>query len=86
LLPATVYNPSLSVRYDYRSMGAYAIDDLKNALRAAIDRDDDVLTQFHSATKLKQRVAEAASFDDVVAVLEYARTEDEPAGDAEGEE
>lgn len=85
-LAATAYNPRLSVRYDYRSMGAYPIDELKYALHAAIDRDDDILTQFHSARKLKQRLAAATSFDDVVAVLEYARTEDEPSPEDEEEE
>lgn len=86
LLAATVYNPSLSARYEYRPAGAYSLDDLKKALNAAIDRDDDILTQFHSAATLKARVAGATSFDDIVRVLEYAAFEDEPAAGDDGEE
>jgi hypothetical protein len=34
----------------------------------AIDRDDDILTQFHEPDELKRRLNGAPSFDDVVAV------------------
>ena len=76
LLAATFYNPRINVRYEFRAAGPYAIDDLKKALSSAIDRDPDILTQFHGADELTARVAAAASFDDLVAVLRYAATEE----------
>jgi len=75
LLAATIYNPRLTVRYEYRSLGRYELAELKRALLTAIDRDDDVLTQFHEAEDLKRRVEAAASFDDVAEVLQCAATE-----------
>jgi hypothetical protein len=75
LLSATIYNPTFSVQYAYRSTGFYTLDDLKAALTAAIDKDDDVLTQFHEAEELRDMVAKATSFDDLVEVLTYAATE-----------
>ena len=75
LLAATIYNPTFSVQYAYRSTGFYKLDDLKAALTAAIDKDDDILTQFHEADELREMVAKATSFDDLVEVLTYAATE-----------
>ena len=77
LLAATIYNPSFTARYEYRATGVYQIDELKKALNDAIDNDPDVLTQFHGADVLCDRVAKSSSFDDVVAVLRYAATEDD---------
>jgi len=75
LLAATIYNPQLTVRYEYQSIGPYELADLKQALVRAIDKDDDILTQFHNAQDLKQRVTDARTFDDVVDVLVYAATD-----------
>jgi len=74
LLASTLYNPRVKVRYEYSATN-YSLDDLKRALTKAIDRDDDILTQFREADDLKSRVAKASSFDDVIAVLQYAASE-----------
>ena len=71
LLANTIYNPRLTVRYEYQSRGQYELDELRHALVDAIDKDDDVLTQFHEAAELKARLNDARSFDDVVAVLRF---------------
>lgn len=55
----------------------YAIDDLKKALSEAVYNDPDVLTQFHGADDLTARIGKATSFDDLVAVLRYAATEEQ---------
>jgi hypothetical protein len=65
------------VHYEYRSTGAYELTELKQALADAIDKDDDVLTQFHEGDELKQRLERARSFDEVVEVLRFAETETE---------
>jgi len=76
LLAATIYNPRFTVRYDYRSAGTYELADLTRALGSAIDKDDDVLTQFREAGELKRRLAKVRSFDDVVNLLQFSATED----------
>ena len=75
-LALTIYNPSIVVQYDYRSVGQYEVDDLKQALADAIDRDDDILTQFHEADELKELLANAMTFDGVLKVLRFAARED----------
>ena len=75
-LALTIYNPSVLVRYDYRSVGPYEVDDLKQALADAIDQDDDILTQFHEADELKELLGNAKTFDGVLKVLRFAARED----------
>jgi len=75
ILAKTIYNPKFSVRYEYRARGDYRLSELQHALVEAIDRDDDVLTQFHDAEELKRRLSQAQSFDDVVGVLRFAATD-----------
>jgi hypothetical protein len=75
LLAATVCNPSLTVHYEYRSLGNYDLVELKQALLNAIGQDDDILTQFHEADDLKRLIRAAASFDGVAEVLLFAETE-----------
>jgi hypothetical protein len=75
LLAATIYNPQLTVRYEYQSGGRYELADLKEALVRAIDKVDDILTQYHNAEDLKRRVTDARTFDDAVEVLVYAATD-----------
>lgn len=76
-LAATVHNPRIVVRYEYREAGRYGLNELKDALSDAICRDDDILTQFHGADELSERLGGAASFDDLVKVLRFAATEGE---------
>jgi len=76
LLARTIYNPRFTVRYDYHSVGRYELADLTRALENAIDKDDDVLTQFREAGELKRRLAKVRSFDDVVNLLQFSATED----------
>src|SRR5262245_9000443 len=55
-MAATIHNPTFNVQYEYTSTGFYQIDELKQALRAAVEKDDDVLTQFHEAEELTSRI------------------------------
>jgi hypothetical protein len=75
-LAATIYNPQFKAQYTYLSTGFYQIDELKQALHDAVKKDDDVLTQFHDAEELCEMVAKASTFDDLVAMLNYAATEE----------
>ena len=75
ILAATIYNPTMIVRYDFHSLGPYEIDDLKQAVADAIDKDDDILTQFHEADELKELLADAKTFDGVLKLLRFAQTD-----------
>jgi hypothetical protein len=75
VLANTFYNPKLTVRYDYRSTGPYELLELCQALINAIDKDDDILTQFHEGDELKRRLKLARSFEDVVDVLDFAASD-----------
>jgi hypothetical protein len=50
----------------------YELPALKAALRRALSDDDDVLTQFHEAPEIEAWLAQASSFEEVVAALERA--------------
>lgn len=75
LMAATIYNPTFTVQYEYRSTGFYQLDDLKKALHEAVRNDSDALTQFHEADELLEMITRANSFDDLVEMLTYAATE-----------
>src|SRR5512143_1000168 len=65
-LANTVYNPRITVTVLWRKPKAYALEELKLAYSKAVDKDDDILTQFVEAAELKKRISEAESFDQLV--------------------
>lgn len=75
VLAKTVYNPDVKARYEYHSTGFYRLDDLKKVLNDAARGDSNALTKFHGADELCDMIAKADSYDDVVEVLVYARSE-----------
>lgn len=79
MLAATVYNPRVRVQFEYERADRYTLDDLKAAFGLALEADDDVLTQFHEPEELRGKLAAAASFAAVAAVLELSRTETDAA-------
>jgi len=76
VLAQTVYNPDVEFAYEYTRGPAYPLEQLRQAVRGAIEADDDILTQFHEGEELLAHLQRAGSFDDVVAVLELAETDD----------
>jgi hypothetical protein len=79
ILARTIYNPFIEFAYEYERGPAYPLDRLRDAVRHAIEQDDDILTQFRDASELLARLEQAKSFDDVVAVLELAETPEDAA-------
>ena len=79
LLARTIYNPTVTVRYRYRSTGPYSVDELRAAVQRAIEEDDDVLTQFRERAELMGLLTQSQSFDDVASVLLLSQR-DEGAG------
>ena len=77
ILASTVYNPALDFTVEYAPEGRYSMPQLRDALSAAIEQDDDSLTQFHEADELLARLRSATSFDEVLGVIEFAETPEE---------
>jgi len=73
LLANTFYNPRFLATYQYAPVAPYALPDLHAALRAAIEADDDILTQFHSEQELFDLLARTSSFDDVAGFVHRMR-------------
>jgi hypothetical protein len=69
ILAMTVYNPWLQLKYTYRKVVAYSLEELKGAVAAAIREDDDILTQFEDESALMNELSEAKSFQSVAAVI-----------------
>jgi hypothetical protein len=63
----------VKVRQEFAS-SRYELDDLKSALGAAIKADDDTLTQFRDASELLAALDTAATFDEVVAVVQLTES------------
>lgn len=72
-LPTLLYNPFVRVMYEYRAIGRYEIGELLSGVQAAIDEDDDIITQFREREDLLARLSQARDFAAVASVLAYAR-------------
>ncbi len=75
LLAHTVYNPRILVTVQWHAPRSYALDELKQAYLSAVDKDDDILTQFVEADELKKKIAAAQSFDSVIEVYRWMQTD-----------
>jgi hypothetical protein len=75
LLAHTVYNPRISVTVHWQAPRSYALDELRQAYLSAVDKDDDILTQFVEADELKKKIAAAESFDSLAAVYRWMQTD-----------
>ena len=71
----TVFNPWVDVSFSWREPAEYRIKDLKTAYSNSVDQDDDILTQFVEAAELKSKIAAAESFEDLVRVYEWMKTD-----------
>ena len=69
LLARTIYNPTVTVRYRYRSSGPYSVDELRATVQRVIEGNDDVLTQFRERAELMALLTQSQSFDDIAGVL-----------------
>jgi hypothetical protein len=72
-LAYTLRNARLPVQIQVRPITEAPIQSVQEILRAAIDADDDILTQDTEADVLKEAVQKAVSFKALVAVLRKKR-------------
>ncbi|MFT3705994.1 MAG: hypothetical protein QM802_26745 [Agriterribacter sp.] len=69
LLAKTFYNPLLDAKVIWTKIGSYEMNELKEKLNNCIDKDDDIITQFAEASTIKSSLSQAATFDDIIKVL-----------------
>ena len=68
-LSNTLYNPIIPVKPIWTFIESSNIQSLKNKINVAIDKDDDILTQFVQADKLKKQISNTNSFKNIYQVL-----------------
>ena len=51
----------IAVRAEFRSTGKYSLDEIRATMRAAVEADDDILTQFHDKKQVLDWVDKAES-------------------------
>jgi len=69
LVANTVYNPFVDCHPKWTKSVDYKLEELKKALTKAINKDEDILTQFVDRETLKEHVNASTSFDEVYRVL-----------------
>jgi hypothetical protein len=75
LLAHTVYNPRIPVTILWAEPTSFDLSELKQAFLKAVDNDDDIFTQFFEETELKKRISDAHSFDGLIEVYQWMKTE-----------
>jgi hypothetical protein len=73
LLVRLFYNPWVDAEFVWRAPEEYRLADLKATYLAAIDADDDILTQFVEREPLKKKIADATSFDEIARIYQWAQ-------------
>ncbi len=75
LLANMGYNPRIAVSVLWRESKPYPLEELKIAYTKAVNKDDDILTQFVEADELKGRISQAQSFAELVEVYRWMETD-----------
>lgn len=71
-----IRNPRIAIRITPRQITDDPANTLRNALLAALDEDDDILTQHVGGAELKRHIEGANSFSALVSVLKSAKVID----------
>ncbi len=75
LLANTIYNPQVKVNVIWNEPQTYTLTELKRTYSDAVDKDDDILTQFVEPEELKKRILAATSFEQLVQVYKWMETD-----------
>ncbi len=75
LLASTVFDPVITVTFQWHEPTGYSLEELQKAFSKAVDEDDDILTQFAEAREINQRVSAAQSFAELADVFRWMQTE-----------
>ncbi len=75
LLVHLFYNPWVDVEFLWHAPVEYPLDDLRAVYLAAVDADDDILTQFMERKELKKEITAATSFDELSSIYQRAQRE-----------
>jgi hypothetical protein len=69
------YNPWVDVEFVWRAPIDYQLEDLKACYIAAVEADDDILTQFVEQEELKEKIGAAGSFAELSRIYQWAQKE-----------
>lgn len=75
LLANTVCNPVINVSVLWGEPKTYVFEELKRAYIKAVEKDDDILTQFVEANELKTRISSAQSFRELTEIYLWMQTD-----------
>jgi len=69
ILSYIFWNPKLKVRLQFDKPKPYTMEELQKAICALINQDDDIITQFIEAKKLKEIIMKPQDFSAIVVKL-----------------
>jgi hypothetical protein len=69
ILAKTFYNPLLDAKVVWTKADTYQIAELKEKLKICVDKDDDIITQFEEPDVIKSAISNAATFAEILKVL-----------------
>ncbi len=70
MLVNTIYNPKINVTVLWGEPKTYVLEELKTAYIKAVEKDDDILTQFVEAKELKNKISDAQSFGELIEIYQ----------------
>ena len=65
----------VAVKVDFQSAGPYGLEELRAALRSAVEADDDILCQFHTKEQILARLEKAKSIAGIFNLYSWTRKE-----------
>ena len=69
ILAMTVYNPFRTLALRHERRGTYQLSELKQRIREAVQKDDDILTQFMDEGEILLALDAASDFEQIVTLL-----------------
>jgi hypothetical protein len=69
LLANTIYNPRFEAELRWLPVGQYTFEELQEQLCSLVDKDDDILTQFHDANHIKDTIRATKTFKELTGKL-----------------
>jgi hypothetical protein len=82
MLAYTLYNPSVDITATWTRVGDRLTSDLLDAVRAALKKDDDIITQWFDSNQVMTLLESASSWDDLVLAVRCICGEHETNGKA----
>ncbi len=82
MLASTLYNPSVDITATWIKVGDRMPSDLLDSVRAALEKDDDIITQWFDSNQVMNLLESASSWDELVLAVRCICGEHETNGEA----